>query len=102
MKGGDQVTKDYLAQPSSEFHRKRIEAAPKQEHDLYWDAFNELSTERYIGMSVGPIPVSKVWQLAREYGLTIQEQDTFVYIIRVLDAEYMNLVQERSKNSQSR
>jgi hypothetical protein len=75
-------------------------AAPRLEKPFYWDAFHELSTERAIGMTIGPIPMSKMWWWADHVGLTSSEARAFVAIIRQMDIAYLNLVGERqSKQS---
>jgi hypothetical protein len=42
---------------------------PLGRHAAIVSAFHELSTERQIGMSVGPIPMSKVTEYLREHRL---------------------------------
>lgn len=48
-------------------------------------AFMELSTERQIGMDVGPIPRSEIQAYADRHGLG----DLFVRQIRSIDTAYM-------------
>lgn len=91
--------RDAAANPDDSFFIERLNEAPKLEHEFYLDAFWELCTERTFGMSEGPIPVSKMWQYAREYDLTISEQKAFVYIIKELDAAYITTKAEQSKSS---
>lgn len=75
-----------------------MKEAPKQEHDFYWSAFWELDTERSSTFAgYGPIPMSKMWQMAREYPLSPSEQRAFVYIMRCLDIEYLDVLSQKSK-----
>jgi|TARA_R110000787_G_scaffold283264_1_gene395844 hypothetical protein len=64
--------------------------APKQEHDLYWDAFWELHTERNFGMGFGPIPVSMMWAYTKSYEMCPIESRAFVYIMRALDNTFLS------------
>lgn len=52
-----------------------------------WSAFWELSTERQIGMGVGPIPVSRIRRHAPEFGM---DTSSFVRIMRRMDDEYLS------------
>lgn len=54
-----------------------------------WEAFWELSTERQIGMSAGPIPVSKIRKHAAEVGLS---QFAFKRIATAMDQAYLGHV----------
>lgn len=52
-----------------------------------WESFWELSTERQIGMSPGPIPVSKIIEHAeRRSGVP---KEALVSLIRIMDGEYL-------------
>lgn len=51
-------------------------------------AFNELSTDRAVGMAMGPIPFSGIDSYARRYGiLDTDEFDRFRVLIRVIERE---------------
>lgn len=56
---------------------------------FYWEAFNELSTERQIGMGVGPIPRSAIKAYADEFGIAGDDYDPFHRIIRTMDNAYL-------------
>jgi hypothetical protein len=62
---------------------------------FHWDAFNELATERQIGMAMGPIPRSAIKAYAAEFSFTADEFDDFNQIIRAMDAEYMSLIHKK-------
>lgn len=64
-----------------------------------WLAFFDLSTERQIGMGVGPIPRSKIREYARELGIDDNSEsfDRFTRIIHALDDEYVRRANEPSK-----
>lgn len=59
---------------------------------FYWDAFWELSTERQVGMSPGPIPGSAI----RDYAASDQGYNAacFSQIIRSMDDFYLSWGQE--------
>lgn len=55
-----------------------------------WLAFNELTTERQVGMGAGPIPVSKIREYAGDHlDLTGDAAERFVVLIREMDGEYL-------------
>ena len=54
--------------------------------DFYFNAYKELQTERPIGMSVGPIPFSKIIYWAEFSGLSNQNDiDTLINHIREME-----------------
>lgn len=59
---------------------------------FFWAAFWELSTERQIGMGLGPIPASALREYARHSGVFGDLLDSFTVVIRAVDAEYLKLV----------
>jgi len=52
-------------------------------------SFHDLGTERSIGMSLGPIPWSKIVQYADRSGLEPDVAEAFVDIMRTMDVEFM-------------
>ena len=52
-------------------------------------SFHDLSTERSVGMSLGPIPWSKIVQYADRYQLEPDVTEAFIDIIRTMDVAYM-------------
>lgn len=81
-----QKTYDEGGDPPRQFF-ERPEIEPYQE--LYWYAFNDLTTERQSGMGVGPIPVSKIEAYAKKLGLSPDEADRFEIILRRMDEAYV-------------
>lgn len=58
-----------------------------------WIAFHDLGTERQIGMGIGPIPRSKAKEYAAdELAIFGEAFDRFWSIIRMLDAEFLKIV----------
>jgi hypothetical protein len=55
-------------------------------------AFGDLSTERQIGMGLGPIPRSAILNYATEHGLLGDEIYRFEDIIRSIDSEYLSMI----------
>ena len=52
----------------------------------YYTAFIELSTDRTIGMEVGPIPYSSLAMYADRFEFDVED---FVYILRQMDLAYL-------------
>lgn len=62
-----------------------------------WNAFWELSTERQLGMTIGPIPVSKIREyLHDELELHGAEYDRARAIIRKADDAYVGMLNRRN------
>jgi len=63
---------------------------------LIWSAFWELGTERQLGMSIGPIPGSKIREYLRdELELHGAEYDRARAIIRKADEAYLGMLNAR-------
>jgi hypothetical protein len=63
---------------------------------LIWNAFWELGTERQLGMSVGPIPGSKIREYLRdEMDLYGAEYDRARAIIRKADEAWLDMLNAR-------
>ena len=77
----------------AEFH-DRPEIEP---HLIWlWNAFWELSTERQLGMSVGPIPGSKIREYLRdEMELDGVDYDRARAILRKADDAYVGMLNRR-------
>lgn len=57
--------------------------------EFAFEAFWELSTDRQINMTLGPIPSRSVREYARDYSLAGERFDAFLAAVRVLDGEYL-------------
>lgn len=66
------------------------------EATYYWAAFCDLQSERTYGMSVGPIPISRVRAYADVEGLSEDEWDFFRNVIRDLDNEHLKLMNKKT------
>ncbi len=66
----------------------REEPPPVPLQGFYMNAFWELSTERQIGMAMGPIPHSKILEYGERRGLGRVMMRLFVHVIRGLDRAY--------------
>lgn len=64
-------------------------------NQFYWEAFGDLSTERQIGMGLGPIPRSAIQSYAKEFGITGDEYEIFQRIIRKMDNKYLEMSSSR-------
>lgn len=68
--------------------------------NFYLKSFHDLSTERSIGMGLGPIPWSKIVEYADWYGLEPDVIEAFVDIIRTVDVAYLKYnADEQKKNT---
>lgn len=63
--------------------------------EFYFDAFQDLSTCRSIGMGPGPIPFTAIVQYSTLY--EIEDRDDFIYLIRIMDNAFLELVSEKTK-----
>lgn len=57
--------------------------------EFYIREFFNLSTERQIGMSIGPIPFSKIEERGKKVGLEPDVQMVFEYVMRSMDSAYL-------------
>jgi hypothetical protein len=65
--------------------------------ERYLEWFWLLSTERAIGISVGPIPMSSVFALADRIGLDEEMTGVLLLVISVLDGVYMGWISESGR-----
>jgi hypothetical protein len=72
---------------------------PELDPGLQWylSAFFELSTDRSMGFGPGPIPGMAIRDFAKWYQVTADEFDDFVYLIRELDAEWLDWTAKQSE-----
>lgn len=65
--------------------------------EFYWQAFGLLQTERPLGMGgFGAIPVTKILEYARHYGLSPNETSDLVSIVLRLDAHSREATAKRA------
>lgn len=64
---------------------------------LYITAFHELHSCRPSGFSSGPIPFTAIVEYANIYEIEGEEFSDFMYLIRVMDAEYLSLEKQTAK-----
>ena len=60
-------------------------------------AFYDLGTERVSGMSLGPIPWSKIVEYAGFYRLEEDVTEALVDIIRTMDSQYLEYSADEAK-----
>ena len=65
-----------------------------------WNAFWELGSERQLGMSVGPIPGSKIRDYLHDIDLDDADHERARTIIRKADNAYLNML--RSKTGETK
>jgi hypothetical protein len=64
---------------------------------FYIESFFELSTERSVGMGIGPIPWSSIFNYASAFEFTGSDYHTFHSIIRAMDSHYLRMKANDSK-----
>ena len=64
-------------------------------------AFWDLSTERPIGFTLGPIPGSMIDSYAQRAGLDFDTMDLFRAVIRMLDDAYIKWAAEQQARARS-
>lgn len=65
-------------------------------------AFWSLSTERQLGMAIGPIPVSKITEYAAKARLEFDTMDLFVAVLRAMDGAYLEWAMDEQKKARER
>lgn len=55
-----------------------------------WRAFKSLSSDRQVGMGIGPIAWSSIDRFALRYNICGDEFDRFTSIIQSMDAAYLD------------
>jgi len=58
--------------------------------DVFYRAFQELNTDRQVGMTIGPIMFSSINAYAQRYGFNEPDIfDWFLWTIRILDQAWL-------------
>jgi hypothetical protein len=70
--------------------------------DFYMHAFQDVSTDRAIGMAEGPIPWSAVDRWAARHGVVGEEFDRLVIILRLMDEAYITYRSKEHKKQADR
>lgn len=65
--------------------------------DFYLEAFTDLSTERNLGMSIGPIPWNSIVLYAKQKHLDEENAQALVTVIRIMDNAYLEFASEEMK-----
>lgn len=69
---------------------------------FFWRAYQELETERAIGMDAGQIPFSSIMNYATEFRLKGAERECLLRIIRRLDNRWHILRDEKRKREENK
>lgn len=67
--------------------------------EFFLRAFWDLSTERAIGMSLGPIPTSRLDSYGHAKGLDSDTMELFRVVIRMLDDTYLKWATDQQKRA---
>ena len=75
----------------------KIANKPSLDYGLvfYYNTFFELSTDRIVNNSVGQIPFSTILSYCKYYNFTYEETSDFMYLIRKIDAVYIEHVSKK-------
>jgi hypothetical protein len=57
--------------------------------ELYLVAWFDLDSERGMGFGLGPIPRSAMVAYAHEYGLSFEQKEDLLYLVREMDNDYL-------------
>jgi hypothetical protein len=62
---------------------------------LEWEAFDQLSTDRPVGLSRGAIPWSSIDRYAVRHSIKAEDFDRFCRLIRAMDAAYLAYLKDK-------
>jgi hypothetical protein len=68
-------------------------------HEVLLQTYWDLSTERQLGMSVGPIPLSRAHEACDRLGLDEENREWFIAAVRQMDREYLKKVNEKKSEA---
>lgn len=86
-----------MGKPPPQWYLEEPDLLPGDE--FYVKAFWDLSTERYFGWAVGPIPWSRIVAYGERCNLDDGMISVFVYVIRSMDEAYQEWFREDSNKS---
>lgn len=66
---------------------------------LYYRGFLDLTSDRQIGMAVGPIPMSVILEYCARYGIEGEQQEDFIWLVARLDQKYLAWSTKRGKSA---
>lgn len=66
---------------------------------LYYNAFQDLSSTRAVGMSLGPIPWMAINDYCLTYEITGEQREDMFYHVAAMDNVYRSHVESKSKTT---
>lgn len=69
--------------------------------ELFFLGFLDLTTSRSVGMGVGPIPWKVIFDYCQAYGMSIEQTEDMVFLIREMDTVFMNFMREKDGHTSS-
>ena len=69
--------------------------------DFVYQAFEELSSDRAVGMVIGPLPWSSVDRFCERHGIIGDFRDEFEQLLRAMDTAYLKYERERVKSNKA-
>lgn len=78
-----------------------IKNAPELLHglELFYNGFQDLSSCRSVGFSIGPIPWTATDQYCTRFKIRGDQRDDFFYYVELMDEAYRAYVDKKSKPS---
>lgn len=79
---------------------ERIRNKPRLNPTLafYLEAHAELDTDRDVAFGFGPIPWSSLNAYAQAYGMTGEDYEDFMFLVRYVDNAYIKHMQSKGNN----
>lgn len=65
--------------------------------DFFYEAFLELNSCRFLGMSEGPIPWTALNTYCEVYEITDEQKLDFFYLLRAIDNEYLKYQSDKQE-----
>lgn len=70
--------------------------------ELYWKAFSDLSSDREIGMGIGPVPWRAIHEWGLRHNIVGDDFERLVLMVRGLDAVYIEKQASKRKTKMSK
>ena len=62
---------------------------------MIYNGFWNISTDRQVGMSLGPLPHTAIREYAKEYNLPEEDADDFRRLVRAMDGFYLSWIDKK-------
>ena len=81
-----------------DFDENMFPPQPLIDNHHFWliSSFYDLSTDRALGMSIGPIPYSSILRFIAFWDLEEESADLLIEVVKAMDSLYMKHVNENN------